>query len=130
MSQLAPKSELPRGLETMLYNKVRKIPQLQQSIKDYERAPVNSDLRSYQCLSTEVQRTVNLAKMHRNYQERDERMREIAQGKTKAAPSAEEQSEKKPKKEKGAKPDKKSAAPASQAPAPQTTEPSKGKAGK
>ena len=52
------------------------------STKDYERAATSSDIKTYKWLSVEVQRTVNMAKMHRNYQERDDRMRELVAGKS------------------------------------------------
>ena len=60
VSHLPPMTILPKGLESMLYNKVHKHPELVQSIKEYERADPNSILRTYEWLSTEVRRTVNL----------------------------------------------------------------------
>ena len=39
-SQLPPQAILPKGLETMLYNKIRKHPDLAQPIKDYERSAI------------------------------------------------------------------------------------------
>ena len=81
VSQLPPQAILPKGLETMLYNKIRKHTDLAQPIKDYERAETSSEIKSYKWLQVEVQCTVNMARMHRNYQERDDRVKELVSGK-------------------------------------------------
>ena len=75
VAQLPPDSIQSKGLETMLYGKIRKHPDLAQPIKDFERAASTSDIKNYEWLSLEIQRTVNLDRMHRNYQDRDDRMR-------------------------------------------------------
>ena len=79
-SQLAPDSILPKGLETMLYNQIHKHPDMAQSIKEYERALPGSALKTYEWLKAEVIRIVNIGRMHRNHQERDDRLKEINQG--------------------------------------------------
>ncbi len=58
VSQLPPQAILPKGLETMLYDKIRKHIDLAQPIKDYERAEASSEIKSYKWLQIEVQRTV------------------------------------------------------------------------
>ena len=103
VSQLPPQAILLKGLETMLYNKIRKHLDFAQPIKDYERAATTSDIKNYQWLTVEVQRTVNMAKMHRNYQERDDRMKELVTGKNKVAVGQEDHKDKKTKKEKSDK---------------------------
>ena len=82
MSQLPPLTILAKDLETMLYNKVHKHPEMAQQIKDYERASPTAPIRTYEWLSMEVHRTVNLEQMRRNFHERDDRMRELAKGKS------------------------------------------------
>ena len=128
MSQLPPLTILAKGLETMLYNKVHKHPEMAQPIKDYERAGPTAPIRTYEWLSTEVRRTVNLEQMRKNLQERDDRMRELAKGKapTQAAVGqAEEKPKREKKREKSVKADLKDPAPATLSPARE-----KGKAGK
>ena len=83
LGQLPPDSIQNRGLETMLYGKIRKHPDMSISIKEYERAPPTSCLKSYEWLATEVRRTCSLDLMHRNYQDRDDRMKEMLQDKSK-----------------------------------------------
>ena len=107
VSQLPPQAILPKGLETMLYNKIRKHPDIAQPIKDYERAATTSDIKNYSWLTAEVQRTVNMAKMHRNYQERDDRMKELVAGKNKVAVGQEDNKDKKIRNEKSDERDKK-----------------------
>ena len=82
IGQLPPNSIQDKGLETLLYSKIRKHPELQTALKEYERALPTSILKSYEWLSTEVRRTCALDLMHRNYHDRDERLREILQEKT------------------------------------------------
>ena len=81
VSQLPPMTILPKDLESMLYNKVHKHTELAQPIKEYERADPTSILRTYERLSTEVRHTVNLDQMRKNLRERDDRMKELSQGK-------------------------------------------------
>ena len=76
--QLPPDSIQSKGLESMLYWKIRKHPKLAQPIKNYERAASTSEIKNYDWLSREIQRTVNLERMHKNYQDRDDRMKELA----------------------------------------------------
>ena len=75
LGQLPPDSIQNRGLETMLYGKIRKHPEMATAIKEYERAAPNSALKSYDWLAVEVRRTCSLDMMHRNFQDRDDRMR-------------------------------------------------------
>ena len=117
-----------KGLETMLYNKVHKHPEMAQQIKDYERASPTAPIRTYEWLSMEVHRTVNLEQMRRNFQERDDRMREMAKGKgpTQAAVGqAEEKPKREKKREKSVKAESRDQAQATLSPARE-----KGKAGK
>jgi hypothetical protein len=65
----------------MLYGKIRKHPELQVSIREYEKAPASSILKSYEWLSMEVHRCCNLERMHKNFEERDSRMKDMAGGK-------------------------------------------------
>ena len=76
------------------------------------RADPNSILRTYEWLSTEVRRTVNLDQMRKNFQERDDRMKELSQGKVKVAVGKEEDQNKRPKRDRSVKVDKKDPAPA------------------
>ena len=102
LGQLPPDSIQNRGLETMLYGKIRKHPEMATAIKEYERAAPNSALKSYDWLAVEVRRTCSLDLMHRNFQDRDDRMRELIGGKALKAAAAQDtqQSQKKKKKEK------------------------------
>ncbi len=70
-------------------------------------------------MSTEVRRTVNLEQMRKNFQERDDLMRELARGKapTQAAVVQAEEKPKRPKREKSVKADPKDPAPATLSPA-------------
>ena len=99
MNQLPPLTILAKALETLLYNRVHKHPEMAQQIKDYERAGPTAPIRTYEWLSTEVHRTVNLEQMRKNFQERDDRMRELARGKA-PTQAAVGQAEEKPKRDK------------------------------
>ena len=80
----------------MLYGKVRKHPELQVAIREYERAPLTSIRKTYEWLSTEVHRCCHTERMHKNFDERDSRMREMGGGKTlKVAAVKEEEPRKK-----------------------------------
>jgi hypothetical protein len=82
VAQLPPNAIQPKGLETMLYGKVRKHPELQVSIREYERASATSIIKTYEWLSTEVHRCCHTERMHKNFDERDNRMRAMGGGKT------------------------------------------------
>ena len=66
----------------MLYGKVRKHPELQVAIREYEGALLTFNIKSYEWLSTEVHRCCHTERMHKNFDERDIRMREMSGGKT------------------------------------------------
>jgi hypothetical protein len=106
LGQLPPDSIQNRGLETMLYGKIRKHPEMAVAIKEYERAAPTSALKSYDWLAVEVRRTCSLDMMHRNFQDRDDRMRELLGGKALKAAAAQDthQSSKKKKKDKDSAP--------------------------
>ena len=119
VAQLPPDSIQSKGLETMLYGKIRKHPDLAQPIKDYERAASTPDIKNYEWLP------VNLDRMHRNYQDRDDRMKEVVTGKTLKVALVKED-DKKNKKDKADKKEKKDR---KDPPDPPTVAPSKGEKG-
>ncbi len=70
-AQLPPNAIQPKGLETMLYGKIPKHPELQVSIREYERASATSIIKTYEWRSTEVHRCCHTERMHKNFDERD-----------------------------------------------------------
>ncbi len=79
-SRLPPAKILPKGLETIIYAKVHEHPDLFRQEHDSERSAPRTEKRTYEWLKKEVGRTVGLARMHRNYRELDECMKEVLQG--------------------------------------------------
>jgi hypothetical protein len=82
VAQLPPNAIQPKGLETMRYGKIRKhAPRATSIHPSIRKSSSSSIIKAYEWLFMEVHRCCQIERMHKNFDEGGNRMRDMAGGK-------------------------------------------------